>query len=240
MIKLAISGARGKMGKRIIALAQEDNNIEIVSILEYDGHPEIGEVICDGVNLSSNEADIKNCDVLIEFSSPSATVSHLDVAAKLGKKVIVGTTGLSKDDTTKIIQASKKTAIVFSPNMSVGVNILFDLLKRVMNKISNGYNIDITEAHHVHKKDAPSGTAKELARIIEDSGKKVSNIESIREDEIVGDHKIVLSSDVDTLTLTHSAKTRDIFAGGALVAAKWIVNKENGLYGMDNVLELDK
>jgi len=238
MIKLTISGAGGKMGKRIIALAREDDNFEVVCALEYEGHPEIGAFVRDGVTLTSDAPDIKNCDVLIEFSSPLATVSHLDIAADLSKKIVIGTTGLSKDDTDKITRASKKTAIVFSPNMSVGVNILFDLLKRAMDKISAGYNIDITEAHHVHKKDAPSGTAKELARIVELSGKKVSNIESIREDEIVGDHKIVLSSDVDTITLTHSAKTRDIFAGGALVAAKWISDKKNGLYGMDNVLEL--
>ena len=238
MIKLAVSGACGKMGKRIIALAQQDSDFKLVCALEHSAHLELGTSICAGINVAADNEEIKNCDVLIEFSSPQATISHLEQAIKFGKKVVIGTTGLLDEEKIKIEKAAEKIAVVFSPNMSIGVNLFFDIIKRLSSKISGNYDIKIREAHHVHKKDAPSGTAKRISEIIENSGKKVSDVKSIREDEIIGDHCVIFSSSVDTITLTHSAKTRDIFAAGALVAAKWVIDKRNGFYAMDDVLGL--
>ena len=182
-------------------------------------------------------APISVCDCLIEFTSPEATIAHLTICEKEKKAMVIGTTGLSDEEKARIKAASSSIPIVFSPNMSVGVNVLFKIVEEAARLLGPEYGISILEAHHVEKKDAPSGTAKELARIIEakKTGLKVP-IESIREDEIVGEHTITFESPVDLLELTHSAKTRDIFAKGALTAAKFAVKAKAGLYTMKDVL----
>ena len=151
--------------------------------------------------------------------------------------MVIGTTGLDKKAKDKISEVAKVIPIVFSPNMSIGVNILFRLLKIAAGTLKN-YQAGIQEVHHVHKKDAPSGTAKRIAEIINEQGFniKIEDIKADRYDEIIGDHKVVFESEVDKLELSHSAKTRDIFAQGALLAAGWIVGKSLGLYSMDDVL----
>ena len=222
MIKLCISGSKGKMGSSIIRLAKDDAGLEVAG--EFD----IGE---------DADASILACDCLIEFTSPEATIAHLAICEKEKKAMVIGTTGLSDEEKARIKAASGSIPIVFSPNMSVGVNVLFKLVEEAARLLGPDYGINILEAHHVNKKDAPSGTAKELARIIEakKTGLKVP-IESIREDEIVGEHTIIFDSDVDTIEITHSAKTRDIFAKGALAAAKFAVKAKAGLYTMKDVM----
>jgi 4-hydroxy-tetrahydrodipicolinate reductase len=149
--------------------------------------------------------------------------------------MVIGTTGLSEEEKIKVKEASRYIPIVFSPNMSVGVNLLFRLVREAAKTLSD-YEVKIIEAHHIHKKDAPSGTAKKLAEIIEkESGKKVTDIKSIREGEIVGDHRVIFDSPLDTIELFHSAKTRDIFAKGALVAARFVVRQKTGLFDMEMV-----
>ncbi len=150
--------------------------------------------------------------------------------------MVIGTTGLTDAQTKEIEVAANKLPIVFSTNMSIGVNLLFKLVKETAAKLSKDYSVRIIEAHHIHKKDAPSGTAKHLAAIVGNTGFKVADIKSIREGEIIGDHEVVFDSGVDTIRLSHSAKTRDIFAKGALAAAKWLVKKKPGLYSMQDVL----
>ena len=153
--------------------------------------------------------------------------------------MVIGTTGLSAEDTEKIRAASAAIPVVLSPNMSVGVNLLFKMVADAAKTLGPEYAIEIVEAHHVHKKDAPSGTAKEMARLIKDAKGDVEvPIESVREGEVVGEHTIIFDSDVDTLEITHSAKTRDIFAKGALQAAKFLAGKKPGLYSMKDVLAL--
>lgn len=223
-MKICVSGSKGKMGQRIIELAKDDAGLELV------GSFDIGE---------DSEIPMASCDCLVEFTSPEATMEHLAVCERLGKAMVIGTTGLSDADRLTIEATSKKIPIVFSPNMSVGVNLLFKMVADAAKALGHEYHVEIVEAHHTEKKDAPSGTAKEIARIVkEHKGDSHIPIESIREDEIVGEHTITFDSDVDTIEITHSAKTRDIFAKGALKAAKFLAGKKSGLYSMKDVLAL--
>lgn len=238
MIKLAISGCKGKMGDRITQLAKLDNGFRVVVLLERRGHPDIGKNAGE-IEITDNPDKIKLADILIDFSSPEATIGHLNYCLKYKRAVVIGTTGLLQDQKEKISSAARKIPVIFSPNMSVGVNLLFRLVKEAAIALSEDYKINITEAHHIHKKDAPSGTAKELARIISEARKEeVKDIKSVRENEIVGDHEVVFDSPLDTIKLSHSAKTRDIFAEGALSAAKWLIKtkKKKGLFDMQNIL----
>ena len=153
--------------------------------------------------------------------------------------MVIGTTGLSDSEQEKIKAASGKIPIVFSPNMSIGVNLLFKMASDAAKVSGPEYSVQIVEAHHVHKKDSPSGTAKEIARIIKDAkSDRDIPIESVREGETVGEHTVTFESNVDLIEITHSAKTRDIFVKGALQAAKSIVGKKSGLYTMKDVLGL--
>ena len=236
MIKLAISGSKGRMGQRICQLAQSDKGFKIVSLLERKGHPEIGTKVAS-VSVTDNLEAIKNADVLIDFTSPEASIEHLEVCQKHKKAIVIGTTGLNEQQRKEVEKASKKIPVVFSPNMSLCVNLLFKLVKEVASKLSDDYIVMITEAHHIHKKDAPSGTAKQLAQIIQENGKQeLKDIKSIRENEIPGDHEVCFESNQDIIKLSHSAKSRDIFAQGALTAAKFVVGKKNGLYDMQSIL----
>ena len=235
MAKIIVNGAAGKMGQRIIYSAKQAK-VDVVCGLESPNHPKINKEV-EGAKIISDFSQIANCDCVIDFSAPVATVNLLPELIKYKKCAVIGTTGLDEAEQKKIKEASKAIPIVFSPNMSVGVNVLFRLIKTA-SSILKDYNVYMEEAHHTHKKDAPSGTAKKIVQIINDEGFSVKNeeVKSIREDEIVGDHKIVFESDVDKIELFHSAKTRDIFAQGAVVAAQWIVGKNAGLYSMDEVL----
>jgi 4-hydroxy-tetrahydrodipicolinate reductase len=240
MIRLGISGFCGKMGQRIFALAKEDGNFTIAFGLENKGHPQIGEVR-EGVKILDNPEGIKDCDCLIEFTTPFATVEHLAYLVKFKKCAVIGTTGLDQKQQDEVKDAARVIPIVFSPNMSIGVNLLFKLVK-LSAQILKNYTLSIEEAHHIHKKDAPSGTAKKIAQIADSEGFaiKSEDIKVIREDEIVGNHKVIFESNVDKIEIFHSAKTRDIFAQGALLAARWIINKKAGLYSMEDVLGLEK
>ena len=221
MIKLAISGYKGKMGSRITAIAEEDSEFNITARIEIN---------------DSIEA-IKAADVLIEFTTPDATIEHVRACVKFSRAMIIGTTGLNEQQFSEIKLAAKKIPIVFSPNMSVGVHCLFDLARSAAAKLGSDYKVNIIEAHHVHKKDAPSGTAKKLAQIIKEAtGSDVQDIKAIREGEIIGDHRVIFESSVDRIELFHSAKTRDIFVLGALKAAKFVVGKKPKLYSMQDVL----
>ncbi|UCB57181.1 MAG: 4-hydroxy-tetrahydrodipicolinate reductase [Candidatus Omnitrophota bacterium] len=244
MIKLVISGCCGKMGKRIIALALADKEFKLVGAIENKGHPAIGKKINEILHLSASDIKItdnldiiKKADALIEFTSPLATAEHLGLAAEYKKAIVIGTTGLDIRQVSQIKKASSQIPIVFSPNMSVGVNLVFRLVKELSRQLGKDYQADIVEAHHIQKKDAPSGTAKRLAELIkQSSGRKKVNIKSIREGGIVGDHQVRFESGQDAIVIKHSAKTRDIFAQGALEAARFAVRQKPGLYDMQDVI----
>jgi len=228
------------MGQRIFALSGEDKIFKVVIGLERKGHPDIGKTI-NGVRVTDNLEEISASDCIIDFTVAEATLGNLPYIVKLDKCAVIGTTGLNENQQERIKEAAKKIAIVFSPNMSIGVNLLFNLVEAA-SKALGGYKVSIEEVHHVCKKDAPSGTAKRLAEIVnkEGFGVKTGDIKATREGEVVGDHKIVFESEVDRIELFHHAKTRDIFAKGALVAAKWIADKKTGLYSMRDVLAAKK
>jgi len=225
MIKICVSGSKGKMGSRIIELAKDDADLQICG--EFD------------VVEENPEQFIEGCDCLIEFTTPQATMEHLALCEKHKKAIVIGTTGLSDDEKKKTEEASDNIPIVLSPNMSIGVNLLFKVVRDAAKVLGNEYNIEIVEAHHAQKKDQPSGTAKEIARLIrEERGDVKIPIESVREGEIVGEHTVMFESSVDVIEITHSAKTRDIFAKGALRAVKFAAAKKHGLFTMRDVLAL--
>ncbi len=235
MIRLAINGCCGKMGRRILDLASNDSAIKVVAGLERKGHPELGKKI-SGVLVSGDVSVVKQADIIIDFTAAQSTMEILAAAVQYKKALVIGTTGLRTEEAEIIRKASASIAIVFSPNMSIGVNLLFKLVKEAAGKL-RGYKVKIKEAHHIHKKDAPSGTAKKIAEIVqEQTGNKVNDIESIREGEIIGDHEITFDCELDTIVLSHSAKTRDIFAKGSIEAAKWVVNRTSGLFTMQDVI----
>lgn len=237
MIKLAISGCHGRMGARVAQLAFADRKFAVKTLLEHAENPKVHEPI-NGIPIQTQPAGLKGCDVLIEFTTPEATIEHLKACVQYKVKMVIGTTGFTPAQIRQIKKASRKIAIVFSSNMSVGVNIVFKLTELAAQKAVKGYMVKMTEAHHIHKKDAPSGTAKTLAEIVEaTSGVKVADIKSIREGEIVGDHSVFFESAEDVITISHHAKNRDIFAKGSLVAAKFLDTKKKGLYNMQDVLE---
>lgn len=232
MVKIVVSGALGRMGMRIMELARQDCDLKVIAGLEFKSGSD--------PNIVTDLKAVKDAyDCVIEFTSPKATTQHVETAKRLKKAMVIGTTGLSEKDIALVKEASKTIPIVLSPNMSVGVNVLFNLIKRSAHVLGKDYKVKIKEAHHVHKKDKPSGTAKLMADIVkENAPNSVIPIQAIREDEIVGDHDIIFESGVDVLRISHSAKTRDIFALGALKAAKFLAGKKKGLFSMSDVLGL--
>jgi 4-hydroxy-tetrahydrodipicolinate reductase len=224
MVKICVSGSEGKMGSRIVELAKEDAELEVAAAFDVGGDAQSG---------------ITACECLIDFTTPAATMGHLALCEKLKKPIVIGTTGLSEEEKAVIKETSGHIPVVFSPNMSIGVNLLFKLIAETSKVLGKDYNINIVEAHHSEKKDAPSGTAKEMVKIIKGIVPDMEvPVDSVREGDIVGEHTITFESDVDLLEITHSAKTRDIFAKGALQAAKFIAGKKSGLFTMKDVLGL--
>ncbi len=236
MIRIGVIGARGRMGQRIINLAEKDGALEVVFGFECKAHPDIGRLI-EKVKITDDYRKINECDCIIDFSSSFALKDHLSIVLGYQKPFVVGMTGLEESEKLSLKEAANKIPIVFSPNMSIGVNLLFRLISQAAG-VLKGYKADVWEAHHIHKKDSPSGTAKMIAEILNQEGYNIKQeeITAVREDEIVGDHKVILESAVDRIELSHSAKTRDIFAQGALLGARWVVSKKSGLFSMDDIL----
>ncbi len=236
MIKLAISGCLGRMGQRIMALGAADHDFHISCLLESPNHPQADQTI-NGIKITTAPDALRGSDILIEFTTPEATMTHLAACRQHRVKMVIGTTGLSPEQRATITSAARTIPIVFSSNMSIGVNIVFKLAEMLAQAAPSNYEVRMVEAHHIHKKDAPSGTAKTIAEIIENSSNhKVTDIQAIREGEIVGDHKIIFESGEDVITIDHHAKSRDIFVKGALVAAKFLAAKKTGLFNMQDVL----
>lgn len=224
-VRVLLIGAAGRMGKSIVALAKSDSEIEIAAQCD------LGDSI---------EPAMKDCDVAIDFSQAGAIDEICRAALAHRRAIVIGTTGHSSEQRQTIEKAARSVPIVFASNFSVGVNILFWLTAKASELLGSDFVPEITEAHHKMKKDAPSGTAKTLAEVVKRARKIDSQIpiQSLREGEVVGDHTIIFSGPSERLELTHRAASREIFAGGALRAAKWIVGKSPGLYSMQDVLGL--
>ncbi|MDD4980876.1 MAG: 4-hydroxy-tetrahydrodipicolinate reductase [Candidatus Omnitrophica bacterium] len=236
MIKLGIAGVCGKMGRRIFKLASADKDFEVTFALEKKGTPAIGKEL-GKLKISSTQDGLFLVDVFIDFTTPEATEMNLDYVARHKKALVLGTTGLSEAQINKVEEASKVVPVVFSPNMSVGVNVLFSILAEIAKKLGPEYSIEIVEAHHKAKKDAPSGTAKKFAQILADTTRKEIPTHAIRLGDIVGDHTIIFCGNSERIEIKHQAHSRDLFALGALKAAKWVMGKPAGLYSMQDVLK---
>jgi 4-hydroxy-tetrahydrodipicolinate reductase len=240
--RVLLLGAKGRMGQAIAAAA-EKADAEIIAALD------LGDDVTKHIG---------GCDVVIDFSNPSATDALCRACREANKPAVIGTTGHSKKERGLIDEMAKSVGVVFSPNFSVGVNALFWLTRKAAQMLGDDFDIEITEMHHRLKKDAPSGTAKKLAEILcevrrldysknvrhgreglvgERPGKEIG-VHSIRGGDVVGDHTVALAGAGERLELTHKAASRETFALGALRAARWIVGKPPGLYTMADVLGL--
>jgi 4-hydroxy-tetrahydrodipicolinate reductase len=254
------------MGRRITACCADDPGVEVVGGLETDGNPligqDIGEIAGTGKLSACIASDPKDAadaaDVVIDFTFHEATINNLPAIVKMKKALVIGTTGFSKDELDRIIACSEKIPILMAPNMSLGVNLLFKLAGQVAAALGDGYDIEIVEAHHNQKQDAPSGTAKRIAENIADAvnrnldqvavhgrqgivgARKPEEIgvHAVRGGDIVGDHTILYAGPGERIELKHQAHSRDTFARGAIKAAKFVAKQQPGLYGMDDVLGL--
>jgi len=235
MIKLGIAGVCGKMGRRIFELAQHDKSFEVTLALERKGIPEIGKEL-GRIKISSSADGLFLVDVFVDFTSPEGAETNLDYVARYKKALVLGTTGLSESQIKKVEDVSKVVPVVFSPNMSIGVNVLFAILPELAKKLGPDYNVEIVEAHHKAKKDAPSGTAKKMAQVLNEATGKEAPAHSIRLGDIVGDHTVIFCGNSERIEVKHQAHSRDLFALGAIKAAKWIAGRPAGLYTMQDVL----
>jgi 4-hydroxy-tetrahydrodipicolinate reductase len=224
-IRVLLIGAAGRMGKTINALVNGDPNIDIAARCD------LGDWI---------EPPMKNCDVAIDFSQAGATAEICRVALEHSTPLVIGTTGHSQEQRRIIEETARSVPIVFASNFSIGVNVLFWLTRKAADQLGGDFEPEIIETHHKMKKDAPSGTAKTLAEVLKAAREMQSEIpiRSIREGDVVGEHKVIFSGPSERLELTHSAASREIFARGALRAAKWVIDQPPRLYSMQDVLGL--
>lgn len=224
-VRVSLIGAAGRMGKTVSDLASADAGIDIVAKCD------LGDSI---------EQVMNNCDVAIDFSHAEAITEICGVASRHNRPLVIGTTGHSPEQRRNIEQTAQSLPIVFASNFSVGVNVLFWLTRKTAELLGGDFAAEITETHHKMKKDAPSGTAKTLAGILKAAQQNETEIpvQSIREGDVVGEHTVIFTGPAERLELTHRAASREIFARGALRAAKWIIGKPPGLYSMQDVLGL--
>jgi 4-hydroxy-tetrahydrodipicolinate reductase len=232
MHKLLIVGAAGRMGQRITELAMREGPLQAFYGLESAGKSSPLAIPC-----GSDRAKIAEADVLIDFTIAEATAQLLSDVVSAQKPYVIGTTGFSGIQEAAIVEASKFIPIVKSSNMSPGVNAFFKAAQQVAQALPH-HAVHIMETHHMHKKDAPSGTALQAGGLIENVSKQKVTYESFRKGEVIGDHRIVFKGPMDLVELYHHAESRDIFAAGALQAAQWIIGRKPGLYTMFDVLGL--
>ena len=243
MTKIAITGSNGRMGQALIEAVKLNSNVSQGSILNRG----------DDINRV-----LKDFDVLIDFTRPEATLNALSVCQSAGKAMVIGTTGFSDDALKAIDQASSDIPIVFAPNMSVGVNLTLKLLETTAKVIGTDSNIEIVEAHHRHKVDAPSGTALKMGEVIanalgrdlsecavygregteEPRDRQTIGFSSIRGGDVVGEHTVTFFMEGERVEITHKASSRMTYANGAVKASQWLTSQANGLYSMQDVLDL--
>ncbi|MEI6970245.1 MAG: 4-hydroxy-tetrahydrodipicolinate reductase [bacterium] len=265
MTGVIITGAAGRMGRAMIRCSSDIKGLRIVGAVERPGDPAIGRdagtvagMEPSGVTVFDNLGAIPPADVLIDFSVHTAAAANVALAVRRHMAVVLGTTGLTESEGKLVRKAAKHTPVVWAPNMSLGVNLLFALVNRAAATLGLNYDVEITEVHHKHKKDAPSGTALKLAEEVAAGRKqKLDNvavygrrgqtgerpagqiaIHAIRMGDVVGDHTVCLATEGERLELTHRATSRDALALGALRAAMWVKGKKPGLYSMRDVLGL--
>jgi 4-hydroxy-tetrahydrodipicolinate reductase len=254
---LTVVGAAGRMGRRVIALATESAEFEIAAAVDRKDHPEMGKDVGTGVALGHIWP--AETDAVIDFSLPQAADETLKHCADRAFPLVLGTTGLSRPQQDAVAAVARKAPVVYATNMSVGMNALFALVGKVATMLGDAYDIEIVEQHHRFKKDAPSGSALTLAEKIcqaterccpdclvhgrsgKDAVRQAGTIgmHAVRAGDVTGVHSVIYSTLGETITLTHTAHTRDTFVRGALRAAAWLIDKEPGLYSMADVLGIE-
>jgi len=255
-INLAITGCLGRMGQQLIKSSKSNKNFKLVTLTESKS---LNKKVA-GIKLDqNNDQAFKKSDVIVDFTVPKCTLEVLKIASKLKKGVVIGTTGFTQKEEGLIKKYSKKIPILKAGNMSLGVNLLMYLTEIASSSLKDNYLSKIFEVHHKHKKDYPSGTALMLGKGIADGknknlynligkkflnkksfpfGKKI-NFNSIRKGEFIGKHEVIFSSGKEIVSLNHEAFDRTLYSDGALTAAKWLMNKEAGLYSMRDLLNFE-
>ena len=265
-IKIGVCGAAGKMGKAILEVCKETDGVEIGAAVEHPDSPKIGIDAGEvagigkiGIKIADDITSISSdVDVIIDFTLATSIIKNIDKCVSSNFKMVIGTTGLDEKDHHRIKSAANEIAIVFAPNMSIGVNLCFKLLEMASSVIGKDADVEIIEAHHRDKKDAPSGTAIRMGEIVAETTErnlkdcavygregitgprdmKTIGFETIRAGDIVGDHTVVFATTGERVEITHKATSRKTFASGAVRAAQWLINKEKGLFDMQDVLNL--
>lgn len=263
MIKIAVMGTAGRMGRTIChgIISDKQNNVQLTAAIQRvsdeDKNSELSSATGSKLPIvnSINDAEF---DLLIDFSTVATTLDNLDFCKKNKKMIVIGTTGFSPDQVLQIKQASRDIPIILSANMSIGVNLCFGLLEKITEVIGSEADIEICETHHRNKLDAPSGTALKMGEIIAKSldrdlqdcavygregigearDQNTIGFSSIRAGDVVGDHTVIFATDGERFELTHKATSRETFAKGAIRAATWLVEQKSGLYDMQDVLGL--
>jgi 4-hydroxy-tetrahydrodipicolinate reductase len=266
MTKAIVAGAAGRMGIRVIHMIHQSQEITLAAAFEHPEHPSVNQDVGQmvglgqmGLKISGSLKDVVELgDVLIDFTTPEATLENIRIAASQGLSMVIGTTGLTGDALDEVKELTKKIRCVMAPNMSVGVNVMFRIAGEMARILGNDYDMEIFEVHHRFKKDAPSGTAMRLAQILaeavnRDLGKvavyerkgitgertrEEIGMQTFRAGDIAGEHTVMFGGIGARLELRHRAHNRDNFARGALKAAAWVVHQPVGLYDMQDVLGL--
>jgi len=264
-MKIAIVGASGRMGRMLIESALKDGGVELVAAIDQPGTSAIGKDAGElvgmpcGVKVTSDtEAAIAMADCLIDFTRPEGTLEHLAICRRHKVGIVIGTTGVGEDGKRAIADASRDIPVVFAPNMSVGMNVVFKLLDTASRILAEGYDIEIVEAHHKHKIDAPSGTALRMGEVVAQAlGRNLKEcaiygregvtgerdpstigFATVRGGDIVGDHTVMYCGTGERVEISHKAGSRMPYALGSLRAARFLAGKENGLFDMQDVLGL--
>ena len=266
MTRISIIGAAGRMGKILLQAVHDANDVSLGAAIVSPNSSLVGVDAGElsgigklGVTLQpSLQAVADDFDVLIDFTTPALSLQNLSVCAELGKAIVIGTTGFNDEELQGLNGFADTLPIVFAPNMSVGINLLLDILHRTASVLSDDYDVEIIETHHRHKVDSPSGTALRLGEVVAGAlgrdlkdcavygregmvgprGAKEIGFETIRAGDVVGDHTVLFASEGERIEITHKASSRMTFAKGAVRACTWLQNKPNGLYDMQDVLGL--
>ncbi len=266
MVKAIVTGAAGRMGSRIINILSTTDGFSLGAALEKKGHPAVGQdagqaagIGATGVKITDDPASaLRSGDVLIDFTFPEVSLGHLKACAEQGKAAVIGSTGFTKEHLAEVSKYVQTVPCVLSPNMSVGVNVCFKVLADLAKILGPDFDAEIVEWHHRLKKDAPSGTAVRMGEVVAGAlGRNYREVakyhregmtgartneeigmQTVRGGDIVGEHTVFFIGMGERIELTHRAHTRDMFARGAVRAAKWVIGKKPGLYDMQDVLGL--
>src|SRR5687768_977792 len=264
-LKIAVAGASGRMGRALIEAVLRDPEFKLAAALEQKGNPHVGKDAGEfagspcGVRVDDDVAGaIGGCDALIDFTRPEGTLAHVEACGKQGVKLVIGTTGFTDAQRLEIADAARGIAIVMAPNFSVGVNVMFRLLEIAAKSLAQGYDVEIFEAHHRHKVDAPSGTALRMGEVVAQAlgrdlrtnavygregvtgerKRETIGFAALRGGDVVGDHTVMFLGTGERIEITHRSNSRSTYAQGALRSARFLMDKKSGLFDMQDVLGL--